>query len=262
MSTLPPAPPVDADGERQTVDRLGVRDIRHVALIKNRGGGEQSTLAQFDISIGRPQSLPQDAAAALIDILHSYGQALSVRDFHDMLFRINAEFGAQSSRVVMHFPYFVTKPAQASEVGSRLDYDVSFIGRLDDDGLSVSIRVAVPLTRGQPRSQSAGDGTTFQHSLLTVTARIRGLLWIEELIEAVEQTTTRDYDGILDSADGKDWTGQAGANPRPTALLLRPVAERLRDDRRIAGYRLELENLQSGHKYASYAVIEHDNDDQ
>lgn len=245
--------------ERQSVARLGIRDIRHAAVIKHRGGGEQRTVAHFDLSIGQPQPMPQDPMAQLIEILNLYGREVSVRAFHDILFQINNRLGAQSSHVVMRFPFFVTKQAPVSGALSLLDYDVSFIGQFDRDGLGVSIRVAVPVTCVCPRSRSVADyGAHFQRSLVTVSVHILGLLWIEELIETVEQTASCDLYGIIKRNDEKHLTEQAYDNPRRLEQLLRGLAGELQNDRRIAGYRVEAEYFQSQHNHSTYAMIEHD----
>ncbi|MCP3870727.1 MAG: GTP cyclohydrolase I FolE2 [Gammaproteobacteria bacterium] len=246
-------------GSRQTqIDRVGVKDILHPAVVKDRNGGEQQTVARFSLCVSLPRHFKGTHMSRFMEILNLHEHA-TVRSFHEMLFEIKDKLEAETSHVEMSFPYFIEKSAPISRVRSLMDYNVTFIGRLERDDLQVKIRVAVPATSLCPCSRGISDyGAHSQRSLITATVHIRGFIWIEELVELVEQEASCDLYGILKRPDEKYVTERAYDNPKFVEDIVRDVAGRLNADDRIAAYTVESENLESIHNHSAYAVIEKD----
>ena len=93
-------------------------------------------------------------------------------------------------------------------------------------------------------------------SHVTVTARTRGFVWIEDLIDIVEQESSCEIYGLLKRPDEKYVTEKAYNNPKFVEDMVRDVAVRLNADARIEGYRIESENFESIHNHSAYALIE------
>ncbi|MCP4288951.1 MAG: GTP cyclohydrolase I FolE2 [Gammaproteobacteria bacterium] len=248
-----------ADIRQIPIDKVGVKDILHPAVVKDRSGGEQHTIGRFNLYVQLPQHFKGTHMSRFIEILNQYEREISVRSFHEMLFEISKRLGAETSHVEMNFPYFVEKTAPVSGVKSLMDYNVSFIGKLDRGNLQVSIRVAVPATSLCPCSRGISDyGAHNQRSLITVTARICGFIWIEELIEMVEQEASCDLYGILKRSDEKYVTEKSYDNPKFVEDIVRDVAGRLNDEERISAYLVESENFESIHNHSAYALVKRD----
>ncbi len=74
-----------------------------------------------------------------------------------------------------------------SGVQSLMDYDVTLIGEIRDGAPSMHIKVVVPVTSLCPCSKKISDyGAHNQRSHVTVKVRTRGFIWIEEVIDLVE----------------------------------------------------------------------------
>ena len=237
------------------IDKVGVKDILHPAVVKDRSGGEQHTIGRFNLYVRLPQHFKGTHMSRFIEILNQYEREISVRSFHQMLFEISERLEAETSHVEISFPYFVEKTAPVSGVKSLMDYTVSFIGDLDQGNLQISVKVAVPATSLCPCSKGISDyGAHNQRSLTTVTARIRGFIWIEELIEMVEQKASCDLYGILKRADEKFVTEKAYDNPKFVEDIVRDVAGRLNDDDRISAYTVK---KSGSRKSGSSLTIQH-----
>jgi len=85
-------------------------------------------------------------------------------------------------------------------------------------------------------------------------------MWIEEIIDLVEQEASCELYGLLKRPDEKVVTERAYDNPKFVEDMVRDVAARLNDDKRIRSYVLESENFESIHNHSAYALIEHDKD--
>ncbi len=117
----------------------------------------------------------------------------------------------------------------------------------------------VPVTSLCPCSkQIARYGAHNQRSFVTVTVRIKGLIWIEDLIDLVEREASCDLYSLLKRADEKYVTEHAYENPKFVEDMVRDLAMRLNADDRIRAYTVESENFESIHNHSAYAQIQVD----
>ena len=117
----------------------------------------------------------------------------------------------------------------------------------------------MPVTSLCPCSKEISEyGAHNQRSHVTVTVRAADFIWIEELIDLVEQEASCELYGLLKRTDEKHVTERAYNNPKFVEDLVRDVAARLNADDRIMSYTVEAENFESIHNHSAYALIEHD----
>jgi GTP cyclohydrolase I len=164
---------------------------------------------------------------------------------------------AQSGHIEMSFSYFINKKAPVSGVQSLLDYDVTFIGEIHDNTPEMIIKVVVPVTSLCPCSKKISDyGAHNQRSHVTIAVRTCEFVWVEDLIEIVEQEASCELYGLLKRPDEKYVTEKAYDNPKFVEDMVRDVAAQLNDDNRITEYTVESENFESIHNHSAYALIE------
>jgi GTP cyclohydrolase I len=160
----------------------------------------------------------------------------------------------------MNFPYFINKAAPVSGVQSLMDYDVTLTGEICHGEIASTVKVVVPVTSLCPCSKKISDrGAHNQRSHVTVTARLRKLVWIEEIVELVESEASCELYGLLKRPDEKYVTERAYDNPKFVEDMVRDVAARLSAEPRIHSYVVESENFESIHNHSAYALIENTN---
>ena len=121
------------------------------------------------------------------------------------------------------------------------------------------IKVVVAVTSLCPCSKKISDyGAHNQRSHITITARIREHIWIEELIDIAEKEASCELYGILKRPDEKYVTEHAYDNPKFVEDMVRDIALRLNHDQRVLAYVVESENFESIHNHSAYALIEKD----
>jgi GTP cyclohydrolase IB len=245
-----------ADTRQLPIDRVGIKDINHPVRVKDRSSGEQHTIANFNMYVNLPHNFKGTHMSRFVEILHRERE-ISVDSFRTMLEEMTTRLEADAGHIEMSFPFFVMKKAPVSGVESLLDYRATLIGERRDGATDTWLRVVVPVTSLCPCSKKISDyGAHNQRSHVTLTVKLRAHIWIEELIDIVEDEASCELYGILKRPDEKFVTERAYDNPKFVEDMVRDVAVRLNDDERIAAYVVESENFESIHNHSAYARIE------
>jgi len=248
------------DVRQLPINRVGIKDIRHPIKVKDRSAGEQHTVATFAMYVQLPHNFKGTHMSRFVEILH-HEREISVESFGRLLAEMTERLNATSGHIEMTFTYFVMKKAPVSRVESLMDYQASLIGEAHNGQIQLWVRVVVPVTSLCPCSKKISDyGAHNQRSHITIRAKLREHLWIEDLIDIAEQEASCEVYGILKRPDEKYVTERAYDNPKFVEDIIRDVAGRLNTEERISAYVVETENFESIHNHSAYAMIERDKD--
>jgi GTP cyclohydrolase I len=249
-----------ADTRRLPINRVGIKDIRHPVRVKDRSAGEQHTIATFNMYVSLPHNFKGTHMSRFVEILHGERE-ISVESFRAMLEKMTDRLEADTGHIEMNFPFFVMKKAPVSGVESLMDYQATLIGERRNGETEMWVRVVVPVTSLCPCSKKiSAYGAHNQRSHVTIKAKLRSHLWIEEIIGIAESEASSELYAILKRPDEKYVTERAYDNPKFVEDMVRDVAARLNADERIAAYTVESENFESIHNHSAYALIERDKD--
>jgi len=247
------------DTRQIAINKVGIKDIRHPVVVKDRSDGEQHTIANFNMYVNLPHDFKGTHMSRFVEILNQHDKEISVESFKEMMSEMTNRLEAESGHIEMNFPYFINKTAPVSGVKSLLDYDVTLIGEIKKNKISTHIKVVVPVTSLCPCSKKISDyGAHNQRSHVTVNIRTCDFIWIEEIIEMIEAEASCELYGLLKRPDEKFVTERAYDNPKFVEDMVRDVAMRLNQDDRICAYIIESENFESIHNHSAYALIEFD----
>ncbi len=248
-----------ADTRRIAINKVGIKDIRHPVRVKDRSGGEQHTIANFNMYVNLPHNFKGTHMSRFVEILNTHEREITVESFKDILTEMTERLEAEAGHIEMSFIYFVNKTAPISRVESLLDYEVTFIGEINNGKPIMNVKVVVPVTSLCPCSKKiAKYGAHNQRSHVTVNVRVQGFVWVEELIELVEEEASCELYGLLKRPDEKYVTERAYENPKFVEDMVRDIAAKFNADERIGAYSVESENFESIHNHSAYAMIERD----
>ena len=244
------------DTRRLAIDKVGIKDIRHPLIILNRYGHPQHTVGDFSLYVDLPHDRRGTHMSRLVEILNQHNEPLSFTTVNRLLNTIVSILESNCAYLEVKFPYFVTKQAPVSGVSSLLDYDIAIQGEKCGDTVNVAIKVLVPVTSLCPCSKQISDyGAHNQRSHITLTASLDGDLWIEDLIDIIENEASCQIYGLLKRPDEKYITEHAYDNPKFVEDLVRDIAARLNKEKRVISYTIESENFESIHNHSAYALI-------
>ncbi|MBI2994929.1 MAG: GTP cyclohydrolase I FolE2 [Gammaproteobacteria bacterium] len=244
------------DTRQIPIDKVGIKNIRYPVVIRDRAGREQHTVATFNMYVSLPHNFKGTHMSRFVEILNQNENEITVESFKHMIVEMTDSLSAEAGHIEMSFPYFVAKSAPVSGVKSLMDYEVSFIGEIQNGKPTVLVRIVVPVTSLCPCSKNISDyGAHNQRSHVSVLVRTRGFIWIEELIDVVEKVASCELYGLLKRPDEKYVTERAYDNPKFVEDMVRDVAIRFNKDDRISAYTIESENFESIHNHSAYAML-------
>ena len=169
--TAPPAPIPDVqnrtDSRRIEIGRVGIKDIYHPVRVKDRSGGDQHTIANFNMYVFLPHNFKGTHMSRFVEILNEHEREISVESFGAMLADMTARLDSEAGHLEMTFPYFVMKKAPVSGVESLLDYRARWPG--STSAAAPRLSVVVPVTSLCPCSKGIADyGAHNQRSHVTI----------------------------------------------------------------------------------------------
>ena len=244
------------DTRNLPINKVGIKDILHPMVIKQRSGQDQTTVASFNMYVNLPHNLKGTHMSRFVHILNNHEEQITVDTFKSMIEEMLTLLEAESGHVEMTFPYFINKTAPESKVKSLLDYTVTFIGEANKGVSNLKVKVLVPVTSLCPCSKKiSAYGAHNQRSHVTVTATINDFMWIEEIIDIVEKEASSELYALLKRPDEKHVTELAYDNPKFVEDMVRDIAAHFAEDKRVLEYIVESENFESIHNHSAYAQI-------
>jgi len=245
------------DSRKIAIDKVGIKDIKHPIKVRDRSGGYQHTIANFNMYVNLPHNFKGTHMSRFVEILNLHEREITVESFEEMLNEMTEKLEAESGHIEMHFPYFVNKSAPISQVQSLMDYDVTFIGEIHRQKPQLTMKVVVPVTSLCPCSKKISEyGAHNQRSHVTIAVKTKDFVWIEDLIDLIEEQASCELYGLLKRPDEKYVTERAYDNPKFVEDMVRDVAAMLNADDRITSYTVESENFESIHNHSAYACIQ------
>ncbi|MES2405728.1 MAG: GTP cyclohydrolase FolE2 [Pseudomonadota bacterium] len=248
-----------ADTRALAINKVGIKSIRHPVKVADKSGGVQHTVASFNMYVYLPHNFKGTHMSRFVEILNTREREISVENFESMMRQMVERLEAESGYIEMSFPYFINKAAPISGVQSLMDYEVTFIGTIENGRYTHTTKIVVPVTSLCPCSKKISDyGAHNQRSHVTVSARTNDFLWIEDLVRTVEDQASCELYGLLKRPDEKYVTERAYDNPKFVEDMVRDVASALEKEAKIDAYVVESENFESIHNHSAYALIEND----
>lgn len=244
------------DTRKIAIDMVGVKDISYPVIVQDKHRGHQHTVARVNMYVDLPDHFKGTHMSRFIDILNQYHGQISVENMESILAEMQSRLGASRAHLELDFPYFIEKQAPVSGARSLLEYQCRMLGSLAED-YDFMLEARVPVTSVCPCSKEISDrGAHNQRSLVTVQIRYREHVWLEDLIQWVEQCASSPVYALLKRADEKAVTEQAYDKPMFVEDMVRAVTEKLRQNEGISWFRVQCENFESIHNHSAYAMLE------
>jgi len=241
------------------INRVGIKDIKYPFQISDKNGNVQSAIGTFTMSVGLPHDVKGTHMSRFVKILEDQKDFISIENFDQLVKNTTKILSSESAYISVDFTYFKRKSAPVSRVESLLDYSVNFTCEVKNNIVNKFLKVTVPVTSLCPCSKNISDyGAHNQRSHISAHVRTEKTVWIDDIIEILENQASCQIYGLLKRPDEKYVTEQAYDNPKFTEDIIRDLAVTLNKDDRVTAYKIESENFESIHNHSAYAYIEKD----
>jgi GTP cyclohydrolase I len=246
------------------INHVGVTDLRWPVVVLDRQQGEQQTVATLTASVGLPHHFKGTHMSRFVEVLNEHRGEVTMRTLPTILRQLKERLDAESARIEVRFPYFLERVAPVSGCKALMDYECSFIGESNGGHDDFVLGVRVPVTSVCPCSKAISDyGAHNQRGYISVEVRgvpepdgSPALIWIEELIDAAEQSASAPIYPLLKREDERHVTMQAFDNPMFVEDMVRAMAIHLQSDPRVLWFRVRVINHESIHHHNAFAEIE------
>ena len=245
------------DDRGVVIDRVGVAGLRWPITVWDREERLQNTVATITATVTLPAAVKGTHMSRFVEVLNGVRGELSLKNLPGILAEIQRRLDASAAQIDVTFPYFMTRHAPVSGASSLMEYSAAFHAERSGDAFDFELEVTVPVTTLCPCSKAvSARGAHNQRGLVTVRARPKEFLWIEDVVEAVESCASSPVYALLKREDEKYVTEHAYDHPVFVEDLIREVVGRMRDQ--VRGMRVTVENVESIHNHSAYATLEWD----
>lgn len=246
----------DKDVRNIAIDRVGVRNVSYPIVVMDPNNGTQNTIAEVSMAVLLPHEYRGTHMSRFIETLEEYQGRIGPATLEALTEHLCGRLDATEAEISFDFPYFVRKKAPVSEIPSYMRYDASLKGFYEGKKFTMIVGVSVAVQTLCPCSKEISEhGAHNQRATVNLSVKMRELVWFEEMIQMVEQSSSTPLYTLLKREDEKFVTEQAYANPHFVEDVVRDLAVRLNEDDRITWYSVSVSSAESIHNHDAFAEI-------
>ncbi|OGP54722.1 MAG: GTP cyclohydrolase [Deltaproteobacteria bacterium RBG_13_52_11] len=240
------------------IQKVGVKNIRYPITVLDKANGVQHTVANVNMYVSLPHHFKGTHMSRFIEILNTFKGDITIKNFSNILQEMEKTLKAKSAHLEIEFPYFIEKQAPVTQATGLMEYICRLCGSSNEGAADdFYIGIDVPVTTVCPCSKEISDqGAHNQRGTVTVNVRFKKFIWIEDIIQLVEASSSCDVYSILKRPDEKYVTEKAYEHPMFVEDVVREVAKKLAADPNITSFSVESENFESIHNHSAYAYVE------
>jgi len=246
------------DERNIAIDRVGVKKVSYPIRVLDRANLIQHSIGSFTLTVDLPRHFKGTHMSRFLEVLNEHQGEVSVNSIPGILDELRIKLHAETSHLDVDFTYFISKPAPVTGKVGMMGFDCRFeaAGGSKNDFV---IQIVIPVATLCPCSKEISKyGAHNQRGYVTVRLRANAHLWLEEIIDMVEKSSSSPLYPVLKRPDEKFVTEHAYENSRFVEDMIREVALAFDAEDRIDWYSVEVENHESIHAHNAWAFIERD----
>ena len=247
----------EVDARNIAIDKVGVSGISWPIAVLDRAQGKQETVAEVELSVLLPHNYRGTHMSRFIELLAAQEKNISLANMQTLLAALREKLNANEAHGVFKFPYFITKAAPVSKSEGRVRYDAMIETSLKGDEFDIVTTLIAPIQTLCPCSKEISQfGAHNQRAHASISVRMEGLLWLEELAEMADLCASAPVYSLLKREDEKYVTEHAYATPRFVEDFVREMALKLEADTRVKWFKVAVTSHESIHNHDAFAMIE------
>ncbi|MEW6426806.1 MAG: GTP cyclohydrolase, FolE2/MptA family [Thermodesulfobacteriota bacterium] len=230
------------DPRRISIKKVGVKDISYPITLLDKEKRLQHTVARVNMYVNLPHQFKGTHMSRFVEVLNQYHGEIHVKRIHDILVAVKERLLAEEAHFELDFPYFLR-----SADGRMQEFRCRMHGSLTArEELTIEVEVPVVAAPGriQPRATTLPPSLG-RWGLATVAVRYHRFVWLEDIINRVEEATARCLREVEDPDCDEELTVE-----RLTSM----IGEALTSLPDIRWFQATVENFSAG--YSTFATLE------
>jgi len=248
----------ERDNRNIPLNKVGVNKVRYPVFLKDKKYGEQHTTGTVNMYVNLPEDFRGTHMSRFIEILHAHANKMELRNVKSILQDMKKALKAEEAHMEMSFPYAIEKSAPKTGILSHMIFDCAFNASLDRNNRFVFIlEVRVPVQTVCPCSKAiSGRGAHNQRAYVRLKVRMKKMIWIEELVEMIEQSASAPVFPLLKRNDEKYITELGYDNPKFVEDVARDLSILLKAEAKVRWFHVAVTSRESIHDHNAYACLE------
>ncbi len=246
----------EMDSRGKDIDKVGIKGLRYPIVLLDKNNKTQHTIAEIDMYVFLPNDYRGTHMSRFIEVINSYRKEISIERLEPILRDLKLKLKSRKAEISLKFPYFIEKFSPVSRKYGLNYYDISFDAVCEekyDFTLTVS---ALGMSLCPCSKEISNYNAHNQRVLVSVSVKMLGIVWIEELVDIIERNVSSPVFVLLKREDEKFVTESSYDNPKFVEDIVRDIALELDKNDKITWYSVEAESFESIHPFNAYAYIE------
>ena len=244
------------------INKVGVKNLRYPITVKDKALGFQNTVADLNMYVNLPKHFRGTHMSRFLEIISKISRSHIDRSLiRQILLTMKKKLDAQAAHIEIFFPYFVERTAPVSLSKSLMEYSCGLYGEHDcQNRFHLTLEINAMVLNLCPCSKELSTNTSAhnQRSRVTVKLQTGPMIWIEDVIDIIESSSSSPIYTLLKRVDEKYIMDQAFDRPRFVEDIVREIAGKLRTIDGLMWFSIASENYESIHNHNAYAYIESD----
>ena len=245
------------DNRNVDIQKVGIKNLKLPLIIQRKNSSNLVVSADARVCVSLPRHYKGTHMSRFVEVLTEWQHKnLLGVNIKGCLEKIINNLDAESGELEFKFTYFIDKKSPVTKISAPMSYECSFEGRIIDGVYKFILGVVVPVTTLCPCSKEISDnGAHNQRALINVKVSYdeSEQIWIEDLIELVENCASCPLYTLLKREDEKFVTEKAWNNPKFVEDILRDVVVELRNFPVVNEFEVDCEAFESIHNHSAWA---------
>lgn len=245
------------DNRNVDIQKVGIKNLKLPLIIQRKNSSNLVVSADARVCVSLPRHYKGTHMSRFVEVLTEWQHKnLLGVDIKGCLEKIINNLDVESGELEFKFTYFIDKKSPVTKISAPMSYECSFEGRIIDGVYKFILGVVVPVTTLCPCSKEISDnGAHNQRALINVKVSYdeSEQIWIEDLIELVENCASCPLYTLLKREDEKFVTEKAWNNPKFVEDILRDVVVELRNFPVVNEFEVDCEAFESIHNHSAWA---------
>ena len=246
------------DNRGVDIQKVGIKGFEMPLTIQRKDANNIVIYSSATAGVSLPAYYKGTHMSRFVEVLNAWRNKKTLGiDLKGCVEEIVQKLNAKSGYLKFDFKYFIDKQAPVTGIVAPMCYDCFFEGILDnynqeDEEYRFYLGVKVPVTTLCPCSKEISDyGAHNQRAIVSVKVSYDRdeHIWIEDLINMVEENASCGLYSLLKREDEKYVTEHAYQNPKFVEDVLRDVVLALRNNDIIDTFDVECESIESIHNH-------------
>ncbi len=137
------------------IDHVGICDLSFPITVLDRQNQKQQAAARIAMSVSLPHHFKGTHMSRFLEILSRHQGEITMRTIPEILHELKRRLDAESARIEVELPYYISRTAPVSGLSAPMEYRVTFIAESNGVTDDFLLRVTVPVTTLCPSQRPA-----------------------------------------------------------------------------------------------------------